>query len=200
MSGRHGGRHRRRSVRRRRSLSTPDAASARLARPRSIGKPAIRCGRPTSIVMAARVGAVTDDRRGRRRSSRRRARRAARRPDARQPGRCVGSTPRSNRFDASLGSLCRRAVRAIVDRVEVRSLDQDVGRRRRSSRSVSPPITPARPIGPESSVISRSSASSVAVHAVEGGQLLARPRPGERRSARAGWPCRSRGSAARARA
>ena len=41
----------------------------------------------------------------------------------------AGSTPRSKRRDASEGSLCRRAERAIGDRLEVRGLDEHVAGR-----------------------------------------------------------------------
>ena len=73
-----------------------------------------------------------------------------------------GSTPRSKRLDASEGSLWRRAVRKIdvaskcaasITTWVVVSL----------SSVVWPPMTPAMPIGPVSSVISRSSADSVRV-------------------------------------
>ena len=57
------------------------------------------------------------------------------------------------------GHLCRRVARAIVIGVEVRRLDHD--RVVAGSHSVvAPPITPASPIGPESSMISRSSPAS----------------------------------------
>jgi len=67
-----------------------------------------------------------------------------------------GSTPRAKRFDASLGSLCRRWVRAI-----------EIGSNHAASTKTfvveseisveAPPMTPARPIGPDSSVMRRSS-------------------------------------------
>ena len=73
-----------------------------------------------------------------------------------------GSTPRSKRLAASLGSRCRRAVRATP-----------VGSQCAASSSTfvvpspisvdAPPMTAARPIGPVSSVISRSSACSFRV-------------------------------------
>ena len=69
------------------------------------------------------------------------------------------STPRSLRFDASEGRRCRRRVRAI-----------DTGSKFADSTTIvvvasvtsvaAPPMTPARPMGPESSVMSRSSGSS----------------------------------------
>ena len=83
-----------------------------------------------------------------------------------------GSTPRSKRLAASLGSRCRRAVRATP-----------VGSQCAASSSTAvvpspisvdaPPMTAASPIGPESSVISRSSVDSFRVRAVERGELLA---------------------------
>ena len=70
------------------------------------------------------------------------------------------STPRSNRFDASLGSLCLRADLAIDTpskfaasiRTEVVLCDTSV---------LAPPITPAKPIEPEISAITRSSELSL---------------------------------------
>ena len=81
--------------------------------------------------------------------------------------------PRSKRLDASEGSLWRRAVRKIVTGSQCAASMKMLVVSRDSS-VVSPPITPASPIGPESSVMSRSSAESVAVDPVEGGQPLAR--------------------------
>ena len=70
-----------------------------------------------------------------------------------------GSTSRSKRRDASDESLCRRDERAITigskcaASITTSVVDSEI--------SVdAPPITPATPIGPESSVISRSSTSS----------------------------------------
>ena len=71
-----------------------------------------------------------------------------------------GSTPRSNRLDASLGSLCRRMPREIVAGCQCAAS---------STTSVvsgpisvaAPPMIPASAIGPDSSVTSRSSGSSV---------------------------------------
>ncbi|OUD85028.1 hypothetical protein BC477_11495 [Clavibacter michiganensis subsp. michiganensis] len=70
-----------------------------------------------------------------------------------------GSTPRSKRLDASLGSLCLRAVRAI-----------DTGSKPAASISTrlvpapisvaAPPMTPASPTGPEPSAMTRSSGCS----------------------------------------
>jgi hypothetical protein len=70
-----------------------------------------------------------------------------------------GSTQRSNRRDASLGSLCRRAVRLI------RTGANDAASMRMFvvvalSSVVWPPMTPARPMTPESSVMTRSSGLS----------------------------------------
>ena len=45
-----------------------------------------------------------------------------------RPPRASGSTPRSKRLDASVGSLCRRDGAGHRDRVEVRGLDEHVGR------------------------------------------------------------------------
>ena len=67
-----------------------------------------------------------------------------------------GSTPRSKRREASDGSLCRRAVRAIVTGSNV-AASISTFRVDCVISVVPPPITPARPIGPDSSVISRSS-------------------------------------------
>jgi hypothetical protein len=72
----------------------------------------------------------------------------------------VGSTPRSNRFDASDGSLCRRPVRKIETGSKCAASMTTCVVVAESS-VVCPPMTPARPIGPESSVISRSSGDSV---------------------------------------
>ena len=82
-----------------------------------------------------------------------------------------GSTPRSNRLAASLGSRCRRAVRAtpVGSQCAASSSTRVVP----SPISVdAPPITAARPIGPVSSVISRSSVGELPRRAVEGGELL----------------------------
>ena len=148
----------------------------------SIGSPAARAGRAGSSAISRSLA-----RAGRPRStptyvappssaSSATARAAATGPSS-------GSTPRSNRRDASLDSLCRRAIRAIGTGVEVRRLDHEVGRVRRRSRCSRPPITPARPIGPRSSVISRSSGSSVARSRGRASRA-ARPAPrGARRSA-----------------
>ena len=76
-----------------------------------------------------------------------------------QPG-SSGSTPRSKRLDASEGSLCRRAVRK-TDIASKWAASITTWVVLAESSVVAPPITPARPIGPESSVISRSSADSV---------------------------------------
>ncbi len=69
-----------------------------------------------------------------------------------------GSTPRWNRLEASEGRLCRRRVREIVvgSKCAASMMTAVVDSR---SSVLSPPITPARPIGPVSSVISRSSTS-----------------------------------------
>ncbi len=82
-----------------------------------------------------------------------------------------GSTPRSKRLDASEGSLWRLAVRAtetaskcaasMITSVEP-VLSPVSGSVTASRISVlEPPMTPARPIGPELSQISRSSADSL---------------------------------------
>ncbi len=81
-----------------------------------------------------------------------------------------GSTPRSKRFDASEGSLWRFAARAIATgskcaastMISVVPVTTPVSGSVTGSRIsvVAPPITPARPIGPLLSQISRSSADS----------------------------------------
>ena len=94
------------------------------------------------------------------RSCRRRARRAARATRSAATGGSCGSTVRSNRRDASLGSLCRRAPRAIVAGSKcAASITTSIGSVPGRISVDAPPITPARPIGPESSVMSRSSGS-----------------------------------------
>ena len=83
-----------------------------------------------------------------------------------------GSTPRSKRLAASLGSRCRRAVRAtpVGSQCAASSRTAVVP----SPISVdAPPMTAARPIGPVSSVISRSSVGQLPRDAVQGGELLA---------------------------
>ncbi len=82
-----------------------------------------------------------------------------------------GSTPRSKRLDASEESFMRRAVREIDTESKcAASMTTSVvpvtapvsGSVTESAISVlAPPMTPARPIGPLLSVITRSSASSV---------------------------------------
>ena len=75
-------------------------------------------------------------------------------------GGSCGSTVRSNRREASLGSLCLRAVRAIVAGSQwAASMTTSMGSAPGRISVDAPPITPARPIGPESSVMSRSSGS-----------------------------------------
>ena len=119
------------------------AASARRARPapcprRSARRPA--CPPPCSTSSCAARSAAT--------------------------GGSSGSTVRSNRRDASLGSLCRRAPRAMTAGSKcAASISTSV--RAAAARSPTaaisvdaPPITPASPIGPDWSVISRSSGSS----------------------------------------
>ena len=95
-----------------------------------------------------------------RRSCRRRARPSGRRRAGRRRTGHGGSTPRSKRRDASDGSLCRRAVRAIeiVSKIAASMSTFFVSG---PISVVPPPMTPARPIGPDSSVISRSSGCSV---------------------------------------
>ncbi len=73
-----------------------------------------------------------------------------------------GSTPRSNRREASLGSLWRRAVRAIETGSKV-AASTSTERVCVDISVAAPPMTPARPIGPDSSAITRSSGSSVRV-------------------------------------
>ncbi len=74
-----------------------------------------------------------------------------------------GSLPRSKRLDASEDSLWRRAVRAMETGSKwAASMTISVVVEPVSSISVCcPPITPASPIGPDSSVITRSAASRV---------------------------------------
>ncbi len=89
-----------------------------------------------------------------------------------------GSTPRSNRLDASEPSRWRRAVRAMLggSKHAASMTTADV----EAPISVdSPPITPASPIGPRSSVISRSSGSSAPLRAVQRAQRLPRPCPAD---------------------
>ncbi len=76
-----------------------------------------------------------------------------------------GSTPRSKRLDASEDSLWRRAVRAIeiASKCAASMTTSVVSACSPSASAISvlaPPMTPARPIGPRSSVMTRSSASS----------------------------------------
>ena len=71
----------------------------------------------------------------------------------------AGSTPRSNRRDASVESLWRRDVRARVIASKC-AASITTSRVPADSSLVAPPITPARPIGPVWSVITRSSTSS----------------------------------------
>ena len=72
----------------------------------------------------------------------------------------VGSTPRSLRLPASEVSLCRRPVRNIVvasqwaASTSTRVVVADIS-------VVSPPMTPPRPMRPESSVTTRSSVDSL---------------------------------------
>ncbi len=73
-----------------------------------------------------------------------------------------GSTPRAKRFEASLGSLWRRELRAI-DTGSKFAASMSTSRVVASTSVCAPPMTPAMPMGPESSVMSRSSASSVRV-------------------------------------
>ncbi len=81
----------------------------------------------------------------------------------------AGSTPRSKRRDASDSSLCRRAVRAMETASKwAASITTSVVPLTPSSLTswsaisvLAPPITPARPIGPRSSVMTRSSACSL---------------------------------------
>ena len=91
--------------------------------------------------------------------------------------RQLGSTPRSKRLDASEGSLWRLPVRndrrpaskcaaSITTAVVVADISV-----------VSPPITPARPIGPGVVGDQQVLGDERAVDAVEGGQLLAPARP-----------------------
>ena len=93
-------------------------------------------------------------------------------------GGSCGSTARSNRRDASLGSLCRRAARAIDGGVEVRRLDQ-----RRRSVGAGPDLG-GRPAhhareADRAGVVGDEQVVGVetALHVVEGGQRLARLRP-----------------------
>ncbi len=80
-----------------------------------------------------------------------------------------GSTPRSKRREASEDSLWRRAVRAIETASKcAASMTTSVVALAPFSVSswsaisvFAPPITPARPIGPRSSVMTRSSACSL---------------------------------------
>ena len=69
-----------------------------------------------------------------------------------------GSTPLAKRFDASLGNLWRRCVRAMeIGSNQAASISTSVVE---SEISVlKPPMTPASPMGPDSSVINRSSGS-----------------------------------------
>ena len=70
------------------------------------------------------------------------------------------STPRSLRLDASDGSLCRRTLRPIVGGSKcAASMTMSVVFSSISTWAA--PITPAMPTGPPSSVMSRSSGSSV---------------------------------------
>ncbi len=76
-----------------------------------------------------------------------------------------GSTPRSKRLDASEGSLCRLAARATVtgSKCAASMITSVVPGPAATSRIsvLAPPITPARPIGPVLSQITRSSAASL---------------------------------------
>jgi hypothetical protein len=66
---------------------------------------------------------------------------------------------RSNRLDASLGSLCRRTVRATEAGSQIAASSRMSVLSGRISVA-EPPITPARPIGPDSSHTTTSSGSS----------------------------------------
>ena len=108
------------------------------------------------------------------------------------------STPRSNRFDASLESLWRLDIRATT-----RGVKWAASRARSlvvSSTSVSsPPMVPASPMGPRSSVMRRSSPSSVRatwsrVSRVSPGaarRTTIGPRSFARSNACSGWPVSS---------
>ncbi len=127
----------------------------------SISVPSTVPGRPTSTVVVGRAG-----------SAPRTVSAGARVPPASATSSdatrwaaayaAAGSTPRSYRREASDDSLCRRDVRARVMASKwAASMTTSVVA---SEISVdAPPITPARPIGPESSVISRSSASQLRI-------------------------------------
>ena len=74
-------------------------------------------------------------------------------------GASSGSTPRSKRLEASEGSLCRLAERAIE--IGSKTAASSITLVVLSVTSVeAPPITPAMPMGPDSSEINRSSWSS----------------------------------------
>ena len=86
----------------------------------------------------------------------------------------VGSTPRSLRLPASEGSLWRLPVRNI-DTASQCAASMTMWVVVSDISVVSPPMTPARPIGPESSMMTRSSAARVRFDVVERGQRLALP-------------------------
>ena len=77
-------------------------------------------------------------------------------------GGSSGSTPRSNRFAASLDTLCRRAIRATATGAKcAASITSSVDAA--SISVVSPPMVPARPTAPESSAMTTSPGSRVRV-------------------------------------
>ncbi|PSK64690.1 hypothetical protein B0E53_03340 [Micromonospora sp. MH33] len=74
----------------------------------------------------------------------------------------AGSTPRSQRLAASLNSLCRRAVRPTMAGSQC-AASKSTSVVEATTSLVSPPITAASEIGPLSSQITMSSATSVRV-------------------------------------
>ena len=107
--------------------------------------------------------------------SRRPGRPAAGPRGGRRHSAAAGSTPRSKRRDASEDSWCRREVLAMVmASKQAASITTEVVP---SENSVdAPPITPASPIGPESSVINRSDGSQSRTTSSSVRELLARVR------------------------
>jgi len=117
-----------------------------------------------------------------------------------RPARCRAGPAISGRCrlepaGASDGSLCRRAVRKMLAGPSAR-LEHHV-RGRRGHLGDAPPITPANPIGPESSTTSRSSGSSVRAR-LQRGQVSPRDGPADTSGPRSS-PGRTRASAGRPR-
>ena len=121
-----------------------------------------------------------------------------RRVDAPPARRGTGRRPSPSGSSPRCAAEALRAAQD-PDRLEVRGLEQDVGRRRRRPRVSSPPMIPAIATGALGVGDHRSSGSSLRSVAVERAQLLARPRPADD-DPPAARACRSRRRAAGCRA